>query len=146
MERLRLTSRVFLALIAFPTLIYAASPITWHPARILGMIYPEQAASARIQGLVEAKCLIKDDGSVSDVIILSGHPVLTPSVRTNLLDWTFRRIADGGAMEALVKFEFQIKGECDEYNRCKDEFWVEYPDKIIVRSGQRQIHINRSYK
>jgi hypothetical protein len=121
---------------------HAETATTWIPARILGAIYPQEAKFARIEGIVEAKCSIRPNGSVADVTILSGHPVLARSVKTNLLQWTFR-LADSASkpgLEALVVYSFQLKGSCDNHKGCKEQFWFEYPGQVTVISELPRIN------
>lgn len=115
---------------------YAEASTSWLPARVLAMVYPWDARAARIEGDVQASCSLRSDGSVADVVIISGHPVLARSVRTNLLRWIFRRADSGGGplKQVKVTFSFQLKGNCIRSNKCKEESWYEYPDHIIVVS------------
>ena len=108
----------------------------WIPSRILGMAYPRVASLARLEGNVEAKCSVNDDGSVAGVSIVSGPPLLAQSVRLNLLRWTFRRVTRSpkGSGEAVVVYSFKLAGPCDEYNRCKEEYWFEYPNRVLIES------------
>ena len=70
---------------------FAGSVGGWNPARVLGMEYPREAKFARISGTVQVSCSIQDDGTVSDVSVLSGHPVLARHVKTNIERWSFKR-------------------------------------------------------
>jgi TonB family protein len=82
----------------------------------LGMSYPREAMFARIEENVKIRCSIRDDGSVSRVAVLSGHPVLARSAKKNAERWTFKNVSErikavGGA--AIVTYTFQLKGSCD---------------------------------
>lgn len=116
--------------------IHARPATVWTPAKVLAMVYPREARSARIEGTVQAKCLIKEDGTVADVVILSGHPVLARSAKANLLRWAFRRVEAGKQTEenAVVTYDFKLEGNCDKYNRCNEEFWYEAPDRVTIVS------------
>jgi hypothetical protein len=123
----------------------ARIPAIWLPARILGATYPHEAKSARIQGIVDAKCSIRQNGSVAAVTILSGHPILARSVKANLLQWTFR-LQDGSSnhnLETLIVYNFQLKGDCDWHSGCKELFWFDYPGKVSVISEVPRILTER---
>jgi hypothetical protein len=133
----RVLFNFLLLCILFANISYAENLSQWKAARILGMVYPLLAQSARVEDIVKAKCLIRNDGSVEDVVILEGHRFLAPEVKANLLQWKFLRGEKGDSREVLITFIFQLKGDCDEFNRCKNEFWFEYPDQITVISQKR---------
>lgn len=119
----------------FAQMSHVETATAWLPARILGAIYPLEAKFARIEGIVEAKCSIRDDGTVKRVDILSGHPVLARLVKANLLQWTFRRAdASGKPEEARVIYTFHLKGSCDNHKGCKEQFWFEYPGQVTIVS------------
>ena len=126
----------------FSLVTFAYSPTSWTPARILGMMYPQVARFARIEGVVEAKCKIREDGTVADVMILTGHPMLAPAVKDNLLKWTLRRVENnrGDTKDFAVKYTFQLKGDCDAHRGCKEEFWYEPPDRVTVVSELPRIN------
>ena len=85
---------------------------------------------------------MREDGTVSDVTILSGHSVLARSVKANLLRWTFKH-ADNENIPGdglTVTYSFQFKGSCDNHKGCKEEFWYEPPDKITTVSELPRIN------
>jgi outer membrane biosynthesis protein TonB len=51
--------------------------------------YPRVARLARVEGLVILKLLLDDKGVVSDVVPLSGLPVLIPACVSNARNWQF---------------------------------------------------------
>jgi hypothetical protein len=116
------------------------------PARILGASYPNGARLGRIEGIVEAKCLIREDGSVAEVYILSGHPVLARSVKENLLQWTFRWAngTNNRSYEARILYDFQLRGNCDHHRGCKEQFWFEYPERVTIFSELPYINFEKS--
>jgi TonB family protein len=126
---------LFLCAASLPT-YNAESLAAWLPARVLGAVYPREAKFARIEGTVRARCIIREDGSVAEVVILSGHPVLARSVKANLLRWTFRRAdSDRKVLEEYVlTYNFRFEGSCDHHKGCKEEFWYEYPDRVTIVS------------
>jgi TonB family protein len=129
---------VLIILAGIPVLaaaLYAQDTNAWVPSKILGMIYPTLARHSRLEGDVTAKCRIREDGSVAEVEILSSpHKLLTEYVKSNLLQWQFRRT--GSAVhenQITVTCSFRLSGECEDARRCKEtEFWYEYPYHVIA--------------
>ena len=105
----------------------------WIPARVLGMEYPREAKFARISGTVQVSCSIQDDGTVSDVSVLSGHPVLASHVKTNIERWSFKRDSVQANLHApvVVTYVFRLEGSCNHHVACNQEFWYELPDRVI---------------
>jgi TonB family protein len=146
-SRLRKTFHKIFASGALIVVFSAWGLAAWKPGRILGMAYPRVARAARIEGPVQAKCSIRADGSVANVIIISGHPQLQQSVKDNLLHWTFQNVdSDGGIAldEFVVTYTFQLRGNCDKYNKCDEEFWYEYPDRVSVISEMPNLNPGKS--
>jgi len=138
-------------LILCGTLLFAFcadSSAGWLPARILGLQYPQVARAARIEGTVVAICTVQSDGSIGGVEILSDPPLLASAVKANLIRWTFRRTDAGSKAEdrILVTYTFDLKGDCDKYNRCKEEFWYEPPDRVTVVSEMPNLDTSKVRK
>lgn len=118
---------------------YAQSSDVWVPSKILDIVYPTLARHGKIYGDVKAKCLIKADGSVATVEILSSaHDLLSIYVKKNLLQWKFRKtVSEIQANEVIVTYTFQFSGECKDERLCKDtEFWYEYPYHVMAIADQ----------
>lgn len=132
---------LFLSISLFVLVItcQAQSTETWIPSKILGIVYPNLARRSKVEGDVRAKCLIKEDGSVSDIEILSSpHIFLTDSVRSNLLQWKFR-YGGSGTQEniVIVTYTFRLSGTCEDVRLCKEtEFWYEHPYHVIAVADQ----------
>ena len=58
--------------------------------------YPPVAKQLRIEGSVELEATVAEDGSVEDVAIVSGNPVLTKPAVAALKKWKFTPFTDGG--------------------------------------------------
>lgn len=141
--------RLLLLLLLFPFMSSKDESANWIPSRVLGMSYPQVARAARIDGLVEAKCMLGQDGSVSAIEIVSGHPLLIAGVKANLLQWTFGRdkainVDDKLPNEVVVEYRFQLKGNCDKYNRCKEEFWYEVPNHVTIVSEMPNLNTGKA--
>jgi TonB family protein len=72
-------------------------------------IYPALAAQARIQGIVRLDIVISKEGSVKNISVISGHPLLVPAALDAVKQWTYQPTLLNGApveviMEAAVPF------------------------------------------
>jgi hypothetical protein len=48
-----------------------------------------------------------------------------------------------GDREVVLYFEFILEGKCKNNNTiCKEETWIEYPEKIIIKNEIRSILID----
>ena len=52
--------------------------------------YPREAKDARIQGTVRLEAVIGKDGTVQDLQVLTGHPLLTPAALEAVKNWVYR--------------------------------------------------------
>ena len=52
-------------------------------------VYPEIARSARVSGIVVLECTIGPSGHVSDVRVLTGHPLLNPAAVEAVRQWRY---------------------------------------------------------
>jgi protein TonB len=57
--------------------------------RHVAPIYPELAVEARVQGTVVIDCVIGEDGRVSAVTVLRGHPLLDPAAEEAVRQWRY---------------------------------------------------------
>jgi periplasmic protein TonB len=72
--------------------------------------YPAVARQLKMQGTVELEAVIAEDGSVEDVRILSGNPVLTKAAAQALKKWKFTPATeDGKPVKAVAPLEFSFK-------------------------------------
>ena len=53
-------------------------------------IYPPLAKQARIQGVVRFEALIGRDGTIQNLRLVSGHPLLVPSAQEAVKQWLYR--------------------------------------------------------
>jgi TonB family protein len=69
--------------------------------------YPPLAKAARIQGKVLLKATISEDGDVTAVNVVSGHPMLIPSAVEAVKKWHYKPfLVDGQA--AVVRTEIEV--------------------------------------
>ncbi len=63
-------------------------------------IYPALARQARIQGSVVLNAVIRTDGTVQEVRVISGHPLLVQAAEDAVLKWTYQpTLLNGMAVE-----------------------------------------------
>src|SRR5438094_7255197 len=53
-------------------------------------VYPPLAKQARIQGTVRFNALIGKDGTIQNLTLISGHPLLVPSAEEAVKQWLYR--------------------------------------------------------
>jgi TonB family protein len=53
-------------------------------------VYPPQARQARISGSVRLAVTIRKDGSVADIRVISGHPLLVPGALEAVRQWVYQ--------------------------------------------------------
>jgi protein TonB len=52
-------------------------------------VYPPLAKQARIQGVVKFTAIIAKDGTISNLQLVSGHPLLVPSAQEAVKQWIY---------------------------------------------------------
>ncbi len=75
-------------------------------------VYPTQARSVRQQGTVVLQALIAEDGSVHDVTVVSGPPLLRQSASDAVKQWKYKPYRLNGqpvSIQTLIKIEFKIQ-------------------------------------
>jgi len=80
-----------------------------YPLKRVAPTYPPLARQARIQGTVLLRIVISKSGDVTELSLISGHPLLAPAVIEAVREWKYRPcLRDGEAIEVetvvLVKF------------------------------------------
>jgi TonB family protein len=69
-------------------------------------VYPEAARQARLQGSVRFNILIQKDGTVGDMTLVSGHPLLVEPAQSALKQWVFEPILlNGQPVDAQTQFD-----------------------------------------
>jgi protein TonB len=59
-------------------------------------VYPALARQARISGVVRLEAVIAEDGTIRELRVLSGHPLLAPNARDAVRQWRYRPTLLGG--------------------------------------------------
>ena len=115
----------------------------WMPKRIVGMDYPELAASAKVQGQVEISCTIKPDGSVvSAEVIGTAQPLLSDYAKENAMKWLFLDKNGSGQLGTFVlRYTFSFDGNLGHFS---SQFVFEYPNRISISTGYRLVRTDKS--
>ena len=75
-------------------------------------IYPPEAKQARIQGVVRLNVIVGKDGTMQDVQVASGHPMLAFAALDAVRQWTYRpTLLNGEPVEVVtvVDVNFTLK-------------------------------------
>ena len=67
-------------------------------------VYPALALQARIQGSVKLRVTIAKDGTVQNIMVLSGHPLLVPAASEAVKQWVYEpTLLNGGPVEIVTE-------------------------------------------
>jgi protein TonB len=68
--------------------------------------YPPLAKNARIQGTVRFTAIIAKDGSISNLQLVSGHPLLVPAAQEAVKQWQYRpTLLNGEPVEVITQID-----------------------------------------
>jgi periplasmic protein TonB len=99
-------------------------PLPTHPLRIshwaegnliyrVQPIYPPLARQARIQGPVELRAIISKAGTIENLVVLRGHPMLVPAAIGAVRQWRYRPYLLNGEpieVETEITVNFVLSG------------------------------------
>jgi len=69
-------------------------------------VYPPLARQARISGVVRLSVIIGRDGTVQDLTLLSGHPLLVPAAMDAVKQWVYQpTLLNGQPVEVATQVE-----------------------------------------
>ena len=73
-------------------------------------VYPALARQARVSGVVRLEAIIGEDGTIRQLQVLSGHPLLVPSARDAVSQWRYRpTLLGGAAVPVLTRIDVHFK-------------------------------------
>ncbi len=91
--------------------------------------YPPLAKAARIAGIVHASIDIDENGSVKNLKLISGHPMLAPAALVAIRKWKYKPFEVGGK-PAAVRTEVHVsipeninQSDIDKERKFQDAFW-----------------------
>jgi protein TonB len=56
----------------------------------VAVVYPPLAKQARIQGVVHLTAVISKDGTIQNLQVISGHPLLVPAAMEAVKQWVYK--------------------------------------------------------
>jgi protein TonB len=69
-------------------------------------IYPPLAKQARIQGVVRLNAIIGKDGTIQNLTVASGHPLLVPSALEAVKQWVYKpTLLNGEPVEVVTQID-----------------------------------------
>jgi protein TonB len=69
-------------------------------------VYPPLAKQARIQGTVKFTAVIGTDGTIRNLQLLSGHPLLVPSAQEAVKQWAYQpTLLNGEPVEVITQID-----------------------------------------
>jgi TonB family protein len=69
-------------------------------------VYPGDARAARVKGVVRLEVLLGRDGSVAEVKVLSGNPLLAPAAVDSVRIWRYQpTLLNGNPVEVLTEVD-----------------------------------------
>jgi TonB family protein len=88
---------------------FGSEPVipTLQPISTVDPAYPPIARQARIQGVVVLEVLIGTDGKVTNIRVMTGHPLLVQSAIEAVKQWVYPAQAGPVSTTATVNFTFQ---------------------------------------
>jgi TonB family protein len=92
--------------------------------------YPPLAKAARIQGIVHASIVIDETGSVKNLTLISGHPMLAPAALEAIRKWKYKPFqVDGKTTSVQTEVQVSIPGnvsqaEIDLERKFQDTYWA----------------------
>jgi protein TonB len=68
--------------------------------------YPQLAKMARIQGVVRLEAVISKDGTIQDLKVLSGHPLLVKAALDAVKQWRYQpTLLNGDPVEVVTEID-----------------------------------------
>jgi TonB family protein len=69
-------------------------------------VYPPDAKEARIQGVVKLQAIIGKDGTIQNLEVISGHPLLVPSAMDAVQQWRYEpTLLNGEPVEVITQID-----------------------------------------
>jgi TonB family protein len=69
-------------------------------------VYPVEAKAARIQGVVQLRAVIGADGTIQDLTVISGHPLLVPAAVQAVKQWVYQpTLLNGNPVEVETQID-----------------------------------------
>jgi TonB family protein len=117
------------------------------PSEVTGLEYPLLGRMARITGTVVVRLTIGPDGSVTNAMSVSGHPLLAKAACENARQWKFERAKSERREErdVYLVYRFLLRGTCAGRD-CRQKFSVDLPNLVTVTSEIPPIQVSEDIK
>ena len=93
-----------------PTRIRVGSAQAANLVHKVDPIYPQLALQARIQGTIHFTAIIGKDGSVINLQLIGGHPLLVQAAQDAVRQWTYRpTLLNGEPVEVVTQIDVEFK-------------------------------------
>jgi|GEM_PF-3115401 len=79
--------------------------------------YPPVAREARVQGTVVLQAVIGKDGTIQDLSVISGHPMLIPAAMDAVKQWRYKPYVLNGEpvlVQTTINVNFELNGPASE--------------------------------
>jgi TonB family protein len=72
-------------------------------------VYPPEAKDARIQGVVKLEAIVARDGTIANLTVLSGHPLLVPAAIEAVRQWQYQQtLLNGEPVEVRTQIDINF--------------------------------------
>ena len=72
-------------------------------------VYPQPAKQVRIQGVVKLHALISKEGTIEELKVVSGHPLLVPSALEAVKQWAYQpTLVNGEPVEVETDIDVNL--------------------------------------
>jgi TonB family protein len=69
-------------------------------------VYPPLAKQARISGVVQLQAILASDGTVKNLTVISGHPLLVPAALESVRQWVYQQtLLNGEPVEVMTQID-----------------------------------------
>ncbi len=126
--RVRTTLLSAICLLALQVLGEEKAPVLPTVTSFVCPKYPDKAESLALQGMVRLQ-VTTDGHAVSDVKLISGHPLLAPSAVKNVRSWAF---ADHAPTTFIVDYFYVFQGRLKRDPVTKCDARLELPSRVTV--------------
>lgn len=100
-------------------------------------IYPPEAHSLGVEGVVVVKVKIDAEGNVAEAVALSGNRWLTPYCARNAKKWHF---LPNNLRAAILVYDFRIKGYCHDNTELGDSVFHAPNFTTVVGCSMIPVH------
>jgi|GEM_PF-1391501 len=129
-------------ILAYAGSLFAAPNIATIPLRRELLRYPPLAKSAGIAGAVVLRGSITSTGRVTDIVVDSGHPLLTSSAKNNLDTWQFDiPLSEEGQKTRAFRFVFSLQDRERQHIPGRETTWMAEDGTVYVQAERSSANL-----